>query len=69
MRSPVPVPRNALGWAGVLLAVALAAGCSAGSDGRPAESVPATDGVDLSLMDPSVRPGDDFYRYANGGWL
>ena len=20
-------------------------------------------------MDRSIRPGDDFYRYANGGWL
>src|SRR6266852_3344713 len=20
-------------------------------------------------MDPSVNPGEDFYRYANGGWL
>lgn len=20
-------------------------------------------------VDPSVKPGDDFYRYANGGWL
>jgi putative endopeptidase len=20
-------------------------------------------------IDPSIRPGDDFYRYANGGWL
>src|SRR5438270_9672555 len=20
-------------------------------------------------MDPSVKPGEDFYRYANGGWL
>ncbi|HEX8812026.1 MAG TPA: M13 family peptidase, partial [Terracidiphilus sp.] len=20
-------------------------------------------------MDPSIRPGNDFYRYANGGWL
>src|SRR5215470_1310717 len=19
--------------------------------------------------DPSIKPGDDFYRYANGGWL
>jgi putative endopeptidase len=20
-------------------------------------------------MDRSIKPGDDFYRYANGGWL
>ncbi len=26
-------------------------------------------GVDLAGMDPSVRPGDDFFRYANGTWL
>src|SRR6478735_1705587 len=26
-------------------------------------------GVQVSDMDPSVSPGDDFYRYANGGWL
>jgi len=25
-------------------------------------------GFDLSGMDPGVRPGDDFYRYANGAW-
>ena len=25
-------------------------------------------GVDLSARDPSVKPGDDFDRYANGGW-
>jgi putative endopeptidase len=25
--------------------------------------------VDLDLMDPSIAPGDDFYRYANGAWL
>jgi len=23
----------------------------------------------LQEMDPSIKPGDDFYRYANGGWL
>ena len=22
-----------------------------------------------TFVDPSVKPGDDFYRYANGGWL
>jgi putative endopeptidase len=26
-------------------------------------------GIDLSAQDKSVRPGDDFYQYANGGWL
>ena len=26
-------------------------------------------GIDLSYQDPSVHPGDDFFRYANGKWL
>ena len=26
-------------------------------------------GVNLSYIDASVRPGDDFYAYANGSWL
>lgn len=26
-------------------------------------------GVDLTNLDKSVRPQDDFYRYVNGGWL
>ncbi len=26
-------------------------------------------GIDLSLIDSSVRPQDDFWRYANGKWL
>ena len=26
-------------------------------------------GVDLSSRDPGVKPGDDFFRYANGRWL
>ncbi|MGA8206169.1 MAG: M13 family metallopeptidase, partial [Woeseiaceae bacterium] len=29
----------------------------------------ATVGIDESAMDPAVRPGDDFYEYANGGWM
>lgn len=28
-----------------------------------------TSGLDLSQLDRSVRPQDDFYRFANGGWL
>ncbi len=26
-------------------------------------------GVDLSAMDRSIQPGDDFFNYVNGGWL
>jgi putative endopeptidase len=26
-------------------------------------------GIDLTAMDTSVKPGDDFYRYVNGRWL
>ena len=26
-------------------------------------------GIDLSAMDKSVKPGDDFFRYANGTWI
>jgi putative endopeptidase len=28
-----------------------------------------TPGIDLSGMDKNVRPGDDFYNFANGHWL
>jgi putative endopeptidase len=30
---------------------------------------PATHALDVAGMDRSVDPGDDFYRYANGGWI
>ncbi|MGH8252964.1 MAG: M13 family metallopeptidase [Steroidobacteraceae bacterium] len=26
-------------------------------------------GLDMSAIDPSTRPGDDFFQYANGAWL
>ena len=28
-----------------------------------------TFGLDLSAMDPTIAPGDDFFRYVNNGWL
>ncbi len=30
---------------------------------------PLVSGVDLEALDRSVRPQDDFYQFANGGWL
>jgi predicted metalloendopeptidase len=53
--------------------VVLVAGC-AGSEHVPAPaeaSRPAIGawGFDLRALDPSVDPGDDFFRYASGRWL
>jgi putative endopeptidase len=53
--------------------VALLAGCATGaSTGEPAaaRAAPAIGsfGVDLAGRDLSARPGDDFFRYANGTW-
>ena len=44
---------------------------SADSDGEPENAGPelGSFGVDLSHQDPDIRPGDDFFRYANGKWL
>ncbi|HEU4539301.1 MAG TPA: M13 family metallopeptidase [Polyangiaceae bacterium] len=35
----------------------------------PAPAPAASHGLDLAGMDRSVRPGNDFFAYANGGWL
>lgn len=32
-------------------------------------SAPETHGISISHMDRSVKPGDDFYDYANGTWI
>ena len=46
----------------IMLPVLMMAACC----GPEQEKVPA---IDMSYMDLSVKPGDDFYRYANGGWI
>nr|WP_294933625.1 M13 family metallopeptidase [uncultured Flavobacterium sp.] len=33
------------------------------------QAKPKNPGIDLDLMDKSVKPGDDFFRYVNGTWF
>lgn len=35
----------------------------------PNAAKPDTHGIAIARMDRSVKPGDDFYRYANGDWI
>ncbi len=51
-------------WRAGLLAAALLATGAAATDKPMFGDV----GLDVTAGDPSVKPGDDFYRYANGGW-
>jgi Predicted metalloendopeptidase len=40
------------------------------AQGAPQQSAnPAEHGIAVGHMDKTVKPGDDFYRYANGTWL
>src|SRR5437868_2158429 len=49
--------------------VALAACNRAGNENAAQEQAQGTQsGIDKSLMDTSVKPGDDFDKYANGAW-
>jgi predicted metalloendopeptidase len=57
--------------------LALLAGCAtqtatdsgtAPAPARPAAAIGAW-GIDLTAMDASVKPGNDFYRYVNGAWV
>src|SRR5512144_565086 len=43
-------------------------GVLAGGPAHAAPQIPPW-GVDLDYIDASVKPGDDFYGYANGRWL
>ena len=48
-------------------ALALVAGAARAEE--PAALKYGAWGFDLTAMDPKTRPGDDFFRYANGAWL
>lgn len=46
----------------ILLAVAMAAGCSQNNSTM-------TSGIRPENLDTTVKPGDDFYQFADGGWV
>jgi predicted metalloendopeptidase len=54
-----------------LAAASLLSACGQGTDTSetPAPAAPLKSGVELTGMDTSVRPQDDYYAYANGKWL
>ena len=66
--------RIATAGAAALLVLTIAA-CSRSQEPAPAAPPPPPKagigawGFDLTGMDSSVKPGDDFYKYANGKWL
>ncbi len=46
-----------------------ATACKKAADEAGTEAVAASaSGINLAAMDKSVKPGDDFYAYANGSW-
>src|SRR5580700_6703814 len=59
MFTPLPSPPVR-----IVLALALAFLAHA----QPAEQQ-KTHGIAIANMDPAVKPGDNFYLYANGGWM
>jgi hypothetical protein len=46
-----------------ILALAIGAGCAGVAMAEPRS------GIDISAIDPGVRPQDDFWQFANGKWL
>src|ERR1700712_2057619 len=56
--------------AAALLPLLFTLSCRRDQPAEPvAETAAAQHDVDRRGMDTSVEPGDDFFRYANGGWL
>lgn len=53
----------------ITMVAALAVAALAADAQAPAAAQDAVHGVNKADMDMSVRPGDDFYQYAGGGWL
>jgi endothelin-converting enzyme/putative endopeptidase len=52
-----------------LFAALLPLAAIAQQNATPAVTNAAAHGIAVANMDPAVKPGDDFYLYANGGWI
>jgi putative endopeptidase len=65
MRLALNFPRRAFVSAAGCALLALAA-LTARTQDAPAQ---ASHGIAVANMDPAVKPGDDFFRYANGNWI
>ncbi|MEZ5960068.1 MAG: M13 family metallopeptidase [Hyphomonadaceae bacterium] len=61
--------RRALGASSLALAAGCATGSAGGGSAGSGSAAIGAFGLDLTAGDATVRPGDDFFRYANGGWL
>lgn len=62
--------RTKLFAAALLGASVLAGPVACNMTEQAAVSTPGTEvGIDVSAMDKAVKPGDDFYAYANGTWM
>src|SRR5271155_536702 len=59
--------RIAVVLAGIACSICLAAGF-AGAQTPVSHPAFGNWGVDLTSMDKSVKPGDDFFMYVNGAW-
>jgi endothelin-converting enzyme/putative endopeptidase len=56
-------------FAGAAIALVLVAPVQAADSGEKPPATIGAWGVDTKGMSKTVRPGDDFYRYVNEGWL
>ncbi|HTV86899.1 MAG TPA: M13 family metallopeptidase [Dyella sp.] len=65
----MPTMRYSLSLAMLGAGMVLAATPAAWGAGPSAPAGDANVGIDLSYIDHTVKPGDDFFSYANGAWV
>ncbi|HVV33692.1 MAG TPA: M13 family metallopeptidase [Vitreimonas sp.] len=72
----IAMTRRAMGASGLALLAGCASNATSTNAAATAAAAPAHPqaaigawGVDLNNRDMSVKPGDDFFKYANGTWL